>query len=374
MNLIQKVSLLAAASWCAVASVQAENVAAVGEVLKLRSAGMSEDTIVAFIQSRNENYDLSADAMLRLRDQGVSASVLNAMLSSGKAPSAPTAAVSPAQIVAPAPQVAAPTTTMSQPAAAAPAAVSPATTSPDVAYFYQELSPYGRWILVEDGRWCWQPSIVATTPDWRPYWDKGNWVWTDQGWYWTSDYSWGWAPFHYGRWHLHPHHGWIWFPDRGWGPAWVVWRSGDDYCGWAPLPPGAVFDTVGGRFTFHGRGVEVGFDFGLDFAHFTFCLSRDMGQPIRQHFRPGPEIRNAYQHTTIINNYTVKRTVVGGESRAQVFNHGVDASRITPAKGRSFEPVKIQDQRTPGPERGHEHLDPQHKTLDVYRPGFGGPH
>ena len=33
---------------------------------------------------------------------------------------------------------------------------------------------------------------------------------------------------------------------RRWGPAWVAWRSSDDYIGWAPLPPEARWRASGG--------------------------------------------------------------------------------------------------------------------------------
>lgn len=376
---VRYAGLIALAVGSTLASVRAENVAAVKEVLKLKDAGVVEDTIVAYIQGKNLNYDLSADNILALRDKGVPAAVLNAMLASGRAPGTPApepVAPQPPTVVTPAPQVApvpqptpgGPPMVVPAPAVAAPAA------NPDVAYFYQELSPYGRWILTEEGQWCWQPTLVASTPGWRPYWNSGHWVWTDHGWYWASDYPWGWAAFHYGRWNLHPHHGWLWAPDRVWGPSWVIWRSGGDYCGWAPLPSGAVYDTVGGHFLFRGRRVEAGFDFGLGFAHFSFCFSKEMGQPMRQHFRNESELRGVFGRTTLVNRYTVSRVVVGGETRVQVFNHGIEPSRLPPVKGRSFEPVHIEELRTPAPGRAHERMDPRTRTLEVYRPKFGGHH
>jgi len=30
----------------------------------------------------------------------------------------------------------------------------------------------------------------------------------------------------------------FWVPGYDWGPAWVSWRTGGDYYGWAPLSPG----------------------------------------------------------------------------------------------------------------------------------------
>ena len=69
----------------------------------------------------------------------------------------------------------------------------------------------------------------------------GRWVYTDDwGWYWVSDdveANWGWVVYHYGRWAFERGFGWFWVPGDEWAPAWVNWRYGDDYVGWAPLPP-----------------------------------------------------------------------------------------------------------------------------------------
>src|SRR6185436_19543403 len=90
---------------------------------------------------------------------------------------------------------------------------------------------------------CWRPTVSVVSPGWRPYCQRGRWLYTDCGWYWQSDYTWGWAPFHYGRWQCHDRWGWMWLPDRTWGPAWVTWRHSRDYCGWAPLPPGCHYES-----------------------------------------------------------------------------------------------------------------------------------
>ena len=112
-----------------------------------------------------------------------------------------------------------------------------------VVYFYDELRPYGEWMLNDRFGWCWAPYNVPV--DWRPYTD-GNWVETDYGLTWESDYPWGWACFHYGRWFFDDNYGWLWYPDTVWAPSWVAWRYGDDYIGWAPLPPEAVWDANAG--------------------------------------------------------------------------------------------------------------------------------
>ncbi len=114
-------------------------------------------------------------------------------------------------------------------------------------FFYSSLRPYGEWIEIENGFYGWRP--VRVRAGWRPYMN-GRWAWTDHGWYWMSYEPFGWAVFHYGRWYHDEYYGWIWIPDDVWGPAWVEWRSNDDYIGWAPLPPYASFSiSIGIRFT-----------------------------------------------------------------------------------------------------------------------------
>ena len=103
------------------------------------------------------------------------------------------------------------------------------------ASFDDALSPYGDWTDV-DGTRVWHPAASAVGEDFQPYATNGQWVSSDYGWYFQSDYPWGWAPFHYGRWALDPNYGWIWIPGTVWAPAWVDWRSGGGYIGWAPLP------------------------------------------------------------------------------------------------------------------------------------------
>src|SRR5688500_14813416 len=102
--------------------------------------------------------------------------------------------------------------------------------------FYDELSPHGRWIEYPGHGYVWVPDAGA---DFRPYSSKGHWVWTDDHeWMWVSEYDWGCAPFHYGRWDYDNHYGWYWVPGYEWAPAWVAWRDGGDYYGWAPIRPG----------------------------------------------------------------------------------------------------------------------------------------
>jgi len=63
------------------------------------------------------------------------------------------------------------------------------------------------------------PSTATVGVDFAPYASGGHFVMSDYGWTWASDYDWGWAPFHYGRWLVVGGHGWCWLPGTVWGPA-----------------------------------------------------------------------------------------------------------------------------------------------------------
>ncbi len=101
--------------------------------------------------------------------------------------------------------------------------------------FYDELSPYGQWIKDPQYGYVWRPDVDQE--EFRPYYTNGRWAMTEYGNTWVSNYDWGWAPFHYGRWVYNRYNDWVWIPDTVWGPAWVSWRSGGGYYGWAPLGP-----------------------------------------------------------------------------------------------------------------------------------------
>jgi hypothetical protein len=109
--------------------------------------------------------------------------------------------------------------------------------------FYDELSPYGDWVYTPDYGYVWRPYFDY--PDaFRPYSSNGHWVNTDFGWTWVSDYRWGWATFHYGRWAFDDYLGWMWVPGYEWAPAWVSWGYYGDYYGWAPLGPNVYAYTT----------------------------------------------------------------------------------------------------------------------------------
>jgi hypothetical protein len=234
------------------------------EVVKLTQAKMSDDVILSYIKNSGASYNLSADDILYLNSQGVTQPVISALLA---AKSSVAAAPAPAPAL-----VATPTTPAPQisPYPGATATPGPVPTAPPVGgevnltYFQTQLAPYGQWVDVPGQGLSWVPAVQMTTPDWRPYFNAGHWVYTDDGWSWQSDYPWGEYTFHYGRWFRDPRLGWAWVPGYHWGPAWVCWRhsEGENYCGWAPLPPDAIFEP-GVGLMWHGRpGTEVAFGLG----------------------------------------------------------------------------------------------------------------
>jgi|GEM_PF-2241219 len=205
----------------------------------------------------------------------------------------------------------------------------------DQTLFYEALSPYGSWVEVDDS-WYWQPTVVTVERGWKPYSNRGRWLYTDAGWTWQSEYSWGWAAFHYGRWDNHPRYGWIWHPDNVWGPAWVSWRSDDRYAGWAPLPRHAHYDTEVG-FSFRGKNVSVNFNFGLSERDYCFVpVEYVHDEHVYEHRLRPAQVTNIYNDTTVINN-----TYVYNDNR--IINQGVPVDRVRQASRTEIRPTRIVD-------------------------------
>lgn len=136
--------------------------------------------------------------------------------------------------------------------------------------FRAALDPYGNWIDDPTYGTTWVPSPDVVGSDFTPYVTAGHWTYDDD-YTWVSDYDWGWAPFHYGRWAYASPHGWEWIPGRSYAGAWVSWRYGVGdwgYVGWAPLGP-----TWGWR---NGTVFGLGYP-GM--APYGFCASRDLFAP-----------------------------------------------------------------------------------------------
>jgi len=124
---------------------------------------------------------------------------------------------------------------------------------PEYRIFYDTLSDYGQWVLIEPYGYAFRPELSFA--DWRPY-SYGYWAPSDSyGWVWVSSEPYGWATYHYGRWLHDDFQGWVWIPGDEWGPSWVAWETTGNYIGWAPLAPGGglsqpLANVPGGSYVF----------------------------------------------------------------------------------------------------------------------------
>ena len=210
----------------------------------------------------------------------------------------------------------------------------------DISYFYDYLADYGDWVWNGPAGYVWLPRDVPYR--WRPY-SHGRWIWTDYGWTWVSAFEWGWIPFHYGRWGWDRDLGWFWVPDTVWGPAWVAWRWGDMYYGWAPLPPGAVWR---GGLIFSGDIPDYYWVF-LDGRYF---LDADLYRYVLPYER----------NITIIHYTVIKTNIVYRNER--IINEGIDIDQIRRATRHDVVKYELRDARQPGQSR----LGP--RELEIYRP------
>jgi hypothetical protein len=199
--------------------------------------------------------------------------------------------------------------------------------------FYNNLSG-GNWIEVEGYGYGWQPDVAVNDQDWRPYAD-GYWAYTDDGWAWVSYEDFGWATYHYGRWANLADYGWTWFPgeDLDWGPAWVSWRTGGDYVGWAPLPPRGPGVVYAGRPI--GAQVDIEFDIGPEY--YNFCEVRYIGEPVLRGYI-APRVQNVtYINNTVnVTNITVQNNVV--------YNYGPNYEVLSAHSNRPIQRLNIERQ------------------------------
>jgi Family of unknown function (DUF6600) len=202
-----------------------------------------------------------------------------------------------------------------------------------VDYFYDNLSG-GNWIDVEGYGYGWQPDLAVNDSNWRPYAD-GYWAYTDDGWTWISYEDFGWATYHYGRWANLSDYGWVWFPgeDLDWGPAWVSWRTGGDYVGWAPLPPRGPGVVYGGRPI--GPQVDIEFDIGPEY--YNFCEVRYIGEPVLRNYIAPPVQNVTYINNTVnVTNITVQNNVV--------YNYGPNYEVLSAHSARPIQRLNIERQ------------------------------
>ncbi len=174
----------------------------------------------------------------------------------------------------------------------------------DDAVGYEDLDENGQWDSDPEYGTVWYPRNVAV--DWAPY-RYGHWVWVSPwGWTWVDDASWGFAPFHYGRWVV-ARGRWCWVPSPP-RPAYVT----REYV--RPVYAPALVAWVGGPH--FGVGVAVG---GAAAGVAWFPLGpRDVYTPsyhvseryVERVNVSNTTIVNRTQVTNVYNNVYVNKTTV----------------------------------------------------------------
>jgi len=231
----------------------------------------------------------------------------------------------------PAPAPVVETTPPAPPPQPAPTVVEYQPPPPQVAPVYEDdLAPYGRWFVSARYGRCWIP--YGTPYGWQPY-TVGHWMYTDDGaCCWVSEdreVAWGGIVYHYGQWVFTPDMGWIWVPGTTWAPAWVAWRDGGGYCGWAPLPPEACYQP---------QVTAVVIDQYVPPQRYVFVNEVDINEPYgERHF-----VQN---NVTIINRTTNITSITVVNNR--VINRGVPVEEVESRTGHQVPRVALAEATSP---------------------------
>ncbi|NVJ84705.1 MAG: hypothetical protein HWE15_00260 [Algoriphagus sp.] len=203
--------------------------------------------------------------------------------------------------------------------------------------FYDELMPYGDWVRDARYGFIWLPAVG---PDFHPYATNGHWAMTEFGNTWVSYYDWGWAPFHYGRWYYDDfYQSWAWIPGYDWGPAWVSWRTGGGYYGWAPLGP----------------RISISVRIGIPSLHWVFLpQGRIYDRYAWRYYAPHRTKIKIINRTTVINNTIVynNNTYIAGPSSREI-------RRVT---GRNVPVYRLENSTRPG------RVAVSNNRVSMYRP------
>lgn len=169
---------------------------------------------------------------------------------------------------------------------------------------HEDLDDNGRWNDEPGYGPVWYPTVVA--PGWAPY-SVGHWVWISPwGWTWVDAASWGFAPFHYGRWA---------FIGGSWG-----WCPGPFFA--RPVFGPAFVGFIGGR--------HFGFGFGSPVAWFPLGF--------REPFFPGFRGSAAFVTRINVSNTIFRdpRVLREGNGRGFNFVHAHNANAVTAVSQRTF--------------------------------------
>ena len=212
--------------------------------------------------------------------------------------------------------------------------------------FYDALSSQGSWVQSSDYGYVWQPQVNDS--NWAPYTD-GYWAYTDDGWTWVSNEQFGWATYHYGRWVNLDDYGWVWVPGYTWAPAWVSWRYGDGYVGWAPLPPDSFsgVDYEDDSDYSDDFGYHIGGDcddfYGIGAGLYIFLPVNFLGHhDYHRYYRNRYDNWHLIGHTANVTNINVTRSHGTGNAFSSGQFHHVTAGGPKLAEVNAVSPTPIQ--------------------------------
>lgn len=191
------------------------------QVAKLAGANVGDDVLLAYVKNSQSTFNLSADAIVRLKDSGVTSPVISAMLAHDTELQNQAAAQAQAQ-----PQNPAPVYSATQPPAEQQQVVTPPLVPNDQA---PPTAPV---------------EVIPTAPGPDYYWTPGYWGWNG-GWLWIGG-SWGLHPWWWGG-HYYGHG---WYGGYGHGGY-----GGYGHGGWGGHYGGGIHASGGfhgGNGGFHG--------------------------------------------------------------------------------------------------------------------------
>src|SRR6185437_10448668 len=118
--------------------------------------------------------------------------------------------------------------------------------------------------------------------------------------------------------------GWFWVPGDEWAPAWVNWRRGGEYIGWAPSQPD-----------------DVVYEYDDDPDYWIFVPPRYLAEPrVRVYVLP-PQRTVVIIRETVIVNRTVRIEERGNRTRIAV-NPGVAPGIVAAAAHRPVQTFRVQ--------------------------------
>jgi hypothetical protein len=161
-------------------------------------------------------------------------------------------------------------------------------------------------------------------PPYVPY-NNGQWLYTDEGWYFKGETPQKEITSHYGRWAQDPNLGYVWLPGKTFSPAWVEWRENTDYVAWAPIPPGTYIEN---------DAVNVP---AANEDRFTVVEKKNFTEPSVSKYRY-QTVEN--KNKIMIKEMTKKDGVM--IKNKTVINKGPDVSDIEKSSGKKIETVKVK--------------------------------